>query len=68
MAADRPSQSDASTADPSGIIEQVRRILIAGIIAVAIIVGIVLYRTWHSANNLQVDPHAREEIEKAKHR
>jgi hypothetical protein len=38
------------------------------IVAVAIILGYTLYLSLASRGNLEVDPHARQEIEKAKHR
>lgn len=42
--------------------------LIAVVIAAIVIAGVIIYRSWLSPNRLQVDPHAREEIEKAKRR
>jgi hypothetical protein len=38
------------------------------IVAVAIILGYVLYLSLASRDRLEIDPHARQEIEKAKHR
>jgi hypothetical protein len=38
------------------------------IVAVAIILGYALYLSMASGGRLQIDPHARQEIEKAKHR
>jgi hypothetical protein len=43
------------------------RTLLWLIVAVVLVIGIVLYRSW-SERNLDVDPHAQEEIEKAKRR
>jgi hypothetical protein len=37
------------------------------IVAIALLIGLLLYRS-RSSNNLNVEPHAREEIEKAKQR
>lgn len=37
-------------------------------VAVAIILGYALYLSMASRDRLQIDPHARQEIEKAKHR
>jgi energy-converting hydrogenase Eha subunit F len=45
-----------------------RRVVVCVIIAVVIVIGLFLYRSCHSANQLQVAPDAREEIEKAKRR
>jgi hypothetical protein len=36
--------------------------------AAVLVIGFFLYRSHFSGNRLQVDPHAREEIEKAKRR
>jgi hypothetical protein len=38
------------------------------IVAVAVILGYVLYLSLASKGRLEIDPHARQEIEKAKHR
>ncbi len=38
------------------------------IVAVAIVLGYVLYLSRASRGRLEIDPHARQEIEKAKHR
>jgi hypothetical protein len=47
-----------------------KRILLFVIAAAVLVSAFFLYRyRWHiSGNRLQVDPHAREEIEKAKRR
>ena len=45
-----------------------RRVLLFVIIAAVIVIGLLLYRSWHPANQLQVGPDAREQIEKAKRR
>jgi hypothetical protein len=44
-----------------------KRILLWVIVIEVLLVGFVLYRS-RSKGNLSVDPHAREEIEKAKRR
>jgi hypothetical protein len=43
------------------------RTLLWLIVAAILVIGLVLYRS-RSGRNLDVDPHAREEIEKAKRR
>jgi len=43
------------------------RTLLWLLVAVVLVVGLVLYRS-RSGRNLDVDPHSREEIEKAKRR
>ena len=43
------------------------RTLLWLVVAVVLVIGFVLYRSW-SGRNLEVDPHAREQIEKAKRR
>jgi preprotein translocase subunit SecG len=45
----------------------VKRILVWLIVAAVLLIGLVLYRT-RSGSNLNVEPHAREVIEKAKRR
>jgi hypothetical protein len=45
----------------------VKRILFLVDVSVVLLVGFLLYRS-RSRSNLNVDPHAREEIEKAKRR
>jgi hypothetical protein len=45
----------------------VKRILFWLVVAVALVIALVVYRDW-SGSNLNVDPHAREVIEKAKRR
>jgi hypothetical protein len=45
-----------------------KRLLLFVIAAAVLVIGFFLYRSHFSANRLQVDPHAREEIEKAKRR
>lgn len=42
--------------------------LLLAIAAGALIIALLVYRPHFSGNRLQVDPHAREEIEKAKRR
>jgi hypothetical protein len=37
------------------------------VVAAVLVISLALYRSW-SGRNLDVDPHAREEIEKAKRR
>jgi hypothetical protein len=44
-----------------------KRILLLLIVAVVLLMGVLLYR-HRSGRNLDIDPHAREEIEKAKRR
>jgi hypothetical protein len=44
-----------------------RLVIIALVLIASLILGIFVYRSRHSADRLQVDPTAREEIEKAKH-
>jgi hypothetical protein len=36
-------------------------------VAAVLVIGFLVYRSW-SGRNLDVDPHARDEIEKAKRR
>jgi hypothetical protein len=43
-------------------------LLVLVIAAAVLVVGFFVYRSHFSADRLQVDPHAREEIEKAKRR
>ena len=43
------------------------RTLLWLVVVAALVIGFVLYRS-RSARNFNVDPHAREEIEKAKRR
>jgi hypothetical protein len=38
------------------------------IVAIAIILGYILYLSEASRKGLEIDPHASQEIEKAKHR
>jgi hypothetical protein len=45
----------------------VNRTLLWLILAAVLVIGIVLYGSW-SGSHLNVGPHAREEIEKAKRR
>jgi hypothetical protein len=45
-----------------------RRALLWLIVVFAILLGIVLYSSRVSKPHLNIDPHAREEIEKAKRR
>jgi hypothetical protein len=45
-----------------------RWLLLFVIAAAVLAIGFFLYRSHFSGNRLQVDPHAREEIEKAKQR
>jgi hypothetical protein len=45
----------------------VKRILLWLIVA-ALVIGFVLYLSRTSSNRLNIDPHAAEEIEKAKRR
>jgi hypothetical protein len=35
---------------------------------IAILAGVLVYRSCRANDGLNVDPHARQEIEKAKHR
>jgi hypothetical protein len=42
------------------------RTLLWLIIAAVLVIGLLLYRSHFRENRFQVDPHAREEIEKAK--
>jgi Tfp pilus assembly protein PilO len=44
-----------------------RTLLCLIVVAAVLVIGFLLYRS-RSARNLDVDPHAREEIEKAKRR
>jgi hypothetical protein len=46
---------------------RMNRTLLWLIVAAVLIIGIVVYRS-RSGRSLKVDPHAREEIEKAKRR
>lgn len=43
-------------------------LLLVLVVAAIFVVGFFLYRNHVSGNRLQVDPHARQEIEKAKRR
>ena len=43
-----------------------RRFMIAVIVVAILLIGFFAYRSWHSRNGLNVEPHARKEIEKAK--
>ena len=43
-----------------------RAILLIVILAIMVVVGILVYRSRSSDDELRVEPHAREEIEKAK--
>ena len=43
------------------------RTLLWLVVAAVLVIGFLLYHSW-SGRNLDVDPHAREEIEKAKRR
>jgi hypothetical protein len=43
-------------------------LLFVVIASAVIVIGLLLHRSHLSPNRLQVDPHAREEIEKAKRR
>jgi len=45
----------------------VKRILVLLIVAAVLVGGLLVYRS-RSGRNLDADPHAREEIEKAKRR
>ncbi len=45
-----------------------QKILLWLILAAAIVIAIVLYRSHTSSSRLNVEPHAAEEIEKAKRR
>jgi Tfp pilus assembly protein PilX len=45
-----------------------KRFLIVVIVLALLALGFVLYRSRFSANRLDVDPHARKEIEKARRR
>src|SRR5690349_17440098 len=45
-----------------------RRALIAFVAIAIVVICFVLYRSWRSGQDLNVDPHARKEIEKAKQR
>ncbi len=47
---------------------QMKGILLFVIAAAVLVSAFFLYRSHISGNRLQVDPHAREEIEKAKRR
>jgi hypothetical protein len=38
------------------------------IVAIAVILGCALYLSLASRDRLEIDPHARQEIERAKHR
>jgi hypothetical protein len=42
------------------------RTLLWLLVAAIIVIGLLLYRSHFRGNRLQVDPHVREEIEKAK--
>jgi hypothetical protein len=42
------------------------RTLLWLIVATVLVIGLLLYRSHFRGNRLQVDPHAQEEIEKAK--
>jgi hypothetical protein len=42
------------------------RTLLWLIVAAVLAIGLLLYRSHFRGNRLQVDPHAREEIEKAR--
>jgi hypothetical protein len=43
-------------------------LLLFVVVAAVLVIGFFLYRSHFSGNRLQVDPHAREEIDKAKRR
>jgi hypothetical protein len=43
----------------------VKRTLLCLIVAAVLVIGFVIYRSKSSRPDLNVDPHAREEIEKA---
>ena len=45
-----------------------RRVLIIAVVVAVLVMGFFVYRSWHSRNELNVEPHARKEIEKAKGR
>jgi hypothetical protein len=45
-----------------------RGILLLVIVAAVLVISFLFHRSHSSGNRLQVDPHAREEIEKAKRR
>lgn len=42
-----------------------KRILLWLTIAAVLVIGFAIYRSWTSRLDLNVDPHVREEIEKA---
>jgi hypothetical protein len=44
------------------------RIVLLLIAAAVLVIGFFIYRSHYSGNRLQVDPHAQQEIEKAKRR
>jgi hypothetical protein len=46
----------------------VKRILVVALVAAVLVIALIVYHRRHSGSGLQVEPHAREEIEKAKHR
>jgi len=43
-------------------------LLVFVIVAAVLVIGLLLYRSHAAADRLQVDPHAQQEIEKAKRR
>jgi hypothetical protein len=45
-----------------------KTILAVALLLVIMIVGFLLYRSQHSSGQLNVEPHAAQEIEKAKRR
>jgi len=45
-----------------------RRVLIVAMVVCGLVIAYFAYRRWYAAKNLNVEPHAREEIEKAKRR
>lgn len=58
----------ATAPENPGHDENMRRVLIAaGIAALLVLIWVVYWRS-HSGDRLEVDPHARKEIEKAKGR
>ena len=45
-----------------------RKVLIAAVVVAILVIGFFVYRSCGTGKNLNVEPHARKEIEKAKGR